>query len=147
MASEGGDEGESKFIKEMRAKLNASLSLDDPQKIKAVLEDSEEFGDVVEIERKALHEKYDGLIKEAIDTMKEVAGGDDFADMMETMAKYDEKYTYPKTEKYDSGQEAFADLKTKWDTLLEGTKEKLRTLMSETDPKKIDEGLEVRFHH
>eukprot|EP01046_Picozoa_sp_COSAG06_P065588 COSAG06_NODE_16175_length_1016_cov_1.455834_1_plen_146_part_10 len=143
MASEGGgDEGDSKIIKEARAKLNASLSIDDPLKIKAVLEDSEEFGDVVEIERKALHEKYDGLVKEAVDTMKEVAGGDDFADMMETMAKYEEKYNYEKTDKYDSAQEAFTELRTKWDTLLEATKEKLRALMSETDPKKIDEGLE-----
>ena len=50
MSSGGGAEGESKIIKEARAKLNASLSIDDPSKIKAVLEDSEEFGDVVEIE-------------------------------------------------------------------------------------------------
>ena len=34
----GGAEGESKIIKEARAKLNASLSIDDPTKIKAVLE-------------------------------------------------------------------------------------------------------------
>ena len=53
----GGAEGESKIIKEARAKLNASLSIDDPAKIKAVLADSEEFGDVVEIERKPLQEK------------------------------------------------------------------------------------------
>ena len=140
MAS-GGAEGESKIIKEARAKLNASLSIDDPTKIKAVLEDSEEFGDVVEIERKPLREKYDELIKKAQEHMKEVASGGDFAEMLETMAKY-EVYNFSKTDKYDSGQEAFTELRTQWDTVLEATKEKLRALMSEMDPRKIDEGLE-----
>ena len=73
------------------------------KKVKAVLEDSEEFGDVVEIERQPLREKYDDLIKKAQDHMKEVASGGDFAEMLETMDRY-EVYNFSKTDKYDSGQ-------------------------------------------
>ena len=78
---------DSKFIVDMQGKLNTTLQIDDPLKVKEVLQESEEFGDAVDVERKALHEKYDGLIQAAEDEMKEVADGADFSDMMETMMR------------------------------------------------------------
>lgn len=134
---------DSKFIADMQGKLNTTLQIDDPLKVKEVLQESEEFGDAVDVERKALHEKYDGLIQAAEDEMKEVADGADFSDMMETMMRYENDYaSYEATDKYRSAKQAWTDLRSKWDTLLEETKTKLRAEFSATDPNAIDKVLE-----
>ena len=134
---------DSKFIADMQGKLNTTLQIDDPFKVKEVLQESEEFGDAVDVERKALHEKYDGLIQAAEDEMKEVADGADFSDMMETMMKYENDYaSYEATDKYRSAKQAWTDLRSKWDTLLEETKTNLRAEFSATDPNAIDKVLE-----
>ena len=134
---------DSKFIADMQGKLNTTLQIDDPLKVKEVLQESEEFGDAVDVERKALHEKYDGLIQAAEDEMKEVADGADFSDMMETMMKYENDYaSYEATDKYRSAKQAWTDLRSKWDTLLEETKTNLRAEFSATDPNAIDKVLE-----
>jgi hypothetical protein len=120
-------------VAKMQQKLNASMSMDNPNDMLAVLNEAEPIGDAVRIERDALQGKYDKLIGGAVSEMQGLLGGTDFQAMQAALDRYD---GYP-----GDAQQTFQDLQVKWDEMLENTKVELRKLMSSRSPAEIDEKL------
>ena len=64
-----GPPADSPVVVAMQKKLNLTLSVEDPAKIFMVLEESHDLGEAVKIERDALQERFDTIIKGAVDEM------------------------------------------------------------------------------
>ena len=120
-------------VAKMQQRLNASLQLDNPSEILAVLTESADLGEAVSIERGALQERYDKIISSAIAEMNDKMATEDFQSIQDTLTRFD---GYP-----GEAQDTFRQLQQKWDGLLESTKQQLRALIGSQDPTEIDETL------
>eukprot|EP01050_Picozoa_sp_SAG11_P004645 SAG11_NODE_301_length_11038_cov_2.312826_13_plen_643_part_00 len=93
-------------------------------------QESEKYGEAVQIERKGLQDTYDSIVRRAADELAAAKSGEDFGKMVDSLRKYGD---YP-----GDAKTAWSDLQKAHDSLLESTKETLRGIMSSQDPAEID---------